>query len=93
MPSQNCTGCAPRLSPAQGAAGREIDAAFEQALEAARRHQTKLWELRAATSCGEFWREGGRRRQARDLLEPVYDWFTEGLKRSTLRRQKRCSKA
>jgi class 3 adenylate cyclase/tetratricopeptide (TPR) repeat protein len=64
---------------AQGAAGRETDAAFEQALDAARRHETKLWELRAATSCAEFWREGGRRRQARDLLEPVYGWFTEGF--------------
>ena len=73
---------------AQGAAGREIDAAFEQALEAARRHQTKLWELRAATSCGEFWREGGRRRQARDLLEPVYGWFTEGFETLDLKKAK-----
>jgi tetratricopeptide (TPR) repeat protein len=73
---------------AQGAAGREIDAAFEQALEAARRHQTKLWELRAETSCGEFWREGGRRRQARDLLEPVYGWFTEGFETLDLKKAK-----
>jgi predicted ATPase len=73
---------------AQGAAGREIDAAFEQALKAARRHQTKLWELRAATSCGEFWREGGRRRQARDLLEPVYGWFTEGFETLDLKKAK-----
>ena len=63
---------------AQGAAAREIDASFDRALEAARRCEAKLWELRAATSCAEFWREG-RRRQARDLLEPVYGSFTEGL--------------
>ena len=39
----------------------------------------KLWELRAAASLAQLWRDQGRRAEARDLLAPVYDWFTEGF--------------
>ena len=39
----------------------------------------KAWELRAATSMAQLWRDQGRRQQAHDLLAPVYSWFTEGF--------------
>ena len=38
-----------------------------------------MWELRAATSLARLWRDQGRRAEARDLLAPVYGWFTEGF--------------
>jgi predicted ATPase len=52
---------------------------FTTALAIARRQQAKSWELRAATSCARLMREQGRRREAYDLLAPVYGWFTEGF--------------
>ncbi len=55
------------------------EAAFRQAVAVARRQKAKLWELRAATSLSRLWREQGRRREARDLLVPIYGWFTEGF--------------
>jgi predicted ATPase len=57
----------------------KADAYFERALAIARRQQAKSWELRAATSLARLWRDQGKRREARDLLAPVYDWFTEGF--------------
>jgi predicted ATPase len=43
-------------------------------------HQNaKLFELRAATSLDRLWRERGKRAEARDLLAPIYGWFTEGF--------------
>ena len=41
--------------------------------------QAKSWELRAAMSMARLWRDQGKRQQARDLLAPVYGWFTEGF--------------
>jgi predicted ATPase len=38
-----------------------------------------MWELRAATSLARLRRDQGKRPEARDLLAPVYDWFTEGF--------------
>ena len=52
---------------------------FERALTVARAQQAKSWELRAAMSMARLWRDQGKRDQARDLLAPVYDWFTEGF--------------
>jgi class 3 adenylate cyclase/predicted ATPase len=52
---------------------------FERALEIARAQQTHSWELRAATSLVRLWRDQGRRAPARDLLAPIYGWFTEGF--------------
>jgi len=52
---------------------------FERALAVARRQQAKSWELRAAMSMARLWRNQGKRDQARDLLAPVYGWFTEGF--------------
>jgi predicted ATPase len=56
----------------------EGQAAFEDALGIARHQQAKSLELRAATSLARLWGEQGRRAEARELLAPIYDWFTEG---------------
>ena len=50
-----------------------------EAMRIARKQQAKAYELRAATSLARLWREQGRRDAARDLLAPVYNWFTEGF--------------
>ena len=52
---------------------------FERALAVARQQQAKSWELRAATSLARLWRSQGKVQQARELLAPVYGWFTEGF--------------
>jgi predicted ATPase len=52
---------------------------YRKALSVAREQDAKLWELRAAASLAQLWRERGRRAAARDLLAPVYSWFTEGF--------------
>jgi predicted ATPase len=57
----------------------KAEAYFEWALTAARQQQAKSWELRAAMSMARLWREQGKRDEARDLLAPVYGWFTEGF--------------
>jgi predicted ATPase/class 3 adenylate cyclase len=51
---------------------------FERALAVARQQQAKSWELRAAMSLARLWRDQGKAQQARELLAPVYGWFTEG---------------
>jgi predicted ATPase len=50
-----------------------------------RRQQAKAYELRAATSLARLWGERGRRREARELLAPVYGWFTEGFDTADLK--------
>jgi hypothetical protein len=45
----------------------------------ARAQQAKSWELRAAMSMARLWRDQGKRDEARNLLAPVYGWFTEGF--------------
>jgi class 3 adenylate cyclase/predicted ATPase len=52
---------------------------FRTALAIAREQGTRGYELRAATSLARLWHEQGRRGEARDLLEPLYAWFTEGF--------------
>ena len=52
---------------------------FERALAVAREQQAKSWELRAAMSMARLWRDQGKPQQARELLAPVYGWFTEGF--------------
>ena len=52
---------------------------FDRALAVARKQQAKSWELRAATSLARLWRDQGKVQQARELLAPVYGWFTEGF--------------
>ena len=57
----------------------KAEAYFEHALAVAREQRAKSWELRAATSMARLWHGQGKRQQARDLLAPVYGWFTEGF--------------
>jgi predicted ATPase len=52
---------------------------FDRALAVARQQQAKSWELRAAMSMARLWRNQGKPQQARELLAPVYGWFTEGF--------------
>jgi predicted ATPase len=57
----------------------KADAYFERALVVARAQQAKSWELRAAMSMARLWRDQGKPKQARELLAPIYGWFTEGF--------------
>jgi predicted ATPase len=63
-------------SPQHDAA--KVKGYFERALTVARQQQAKSWELRAAMSMARLWRDQGKREEARELLAPVYNWFTEG---------------
>ena len=56
----------------------KAEAHFQRAFAVAREQQAKSWELRAAMSMSRLWRDQGKRNEARDLLAPVYDCFTEG---------------
>jgi class 3 adenylate cyclase/predicted ATPase len=51
---------------------------YRKSLSIAAEQKAKLWELRAAASLARLHRDQGRRAEARDLLAPVYGWFTEG---------------
>jgi predicted ATPase len=61
---------------------------FEHALRIAREQQAKSWELRAAMSLARLWRDQGKVQQARELLDPVYGWFTEGFDTRDLKEAK-----
>jgi predicted ATPase len=61
---------------------------FARALAIARQQQAKSWELRAAMSMARLWRDQGKRNEARDLLTPVYNWFTEGFDTCDLKEAK-----
>ena len=74
------------LSPDADAA--KAQAYFERALETARRQQAKSWELRAAISMARLWLDQGKRQQARELLAPIYGWFTEGFDTRDLKEAK-----
>jgi class 3 adenylate cyclase/predicted ATPase len=57
----------------------KAEAYFEHALAVARGQKAKSWELRAAMSMARLWRDQGKWDEARELLAPVYGWFTEGF--------------
>ena len=61
---------------------------YRKALTIAREQEAKLWELRAAASLARLRRDQGRRAEARDLLAPVYGWFTEGFDTADLKEAK-----
>ena len=61
---------------------------FSHALTVARQQQAKSWELRAAMSLARLWRSQAKVQQARELLAPVYGWFTEGFDTRDLKEAK-----
>ncbi len=70
-------------------AGRNPDEAigrFTEALRITREQHAKSLELRAATNLASLWHERGERGTAREVLAPVYDWFTEGFETPDLKR-------
>ena len=66
----------------------KAEAHFERALAVARQQQAKSWELRAAMSMARLWRDQGKPQQARELLAPIYGWFTEGFDTRDLKEAK-----
>jgi predicted ATPase len=66
----------------------KAEAYFERALVVARQQQAKSWELRAVMSMARLWRDQGKRDEARNLLAPVYIWFTEGFDTRDLKEAK-----
>jgi predicted ATPase len=66
----------------------KAEAYFDRALAVARQQQAKSWELRAAMSMARLWRDQGKRDEARNLLAPVYGWFTEGFDTRDLKEAK-----
>ena len=59
-----------------------------RSMDIAQQRSTKFWELRAATSLARLWHDRGRRDAARDLLGPIYGWFTEGFDTPVLKEAK-----
>ena len=66
----------------------KAEACFERALSVARAQKAKSWELRAAMSLARLWRDQGKRHNGRELLAPVYGWFTEGFDTRDLKQAK-----
>ena len=77
-----------RLTVGGASAASEAEACFERSLDIARRQSARSWELRAVMSLASLWRDQGKREQARDLLAPVYGWFTEGFDTADLKEAK-----
>ena len=66
----------------------QAEACFHQALDVARAQQARSLELRAAMSLARLWQQQGKHQDARDLIVPVYDWFTEGFDTADLQEAK-----
>jgi predicted ATPase len=66
----------------------ELETCFRQALDMHRCEGTRSLELRAAMSLNRLWQQQGKRREARELLAPIYDWFTEGFDTADLQEAK-----
>jgi predicted ATPase len=66
----------------------EAETALLRALTVAHGQQARMWELRAAVSLARLRRDQGRHAKARDLLAPVYGWFTEGFSTPDLKEAK-----
>jgi predicted ATPase len=74
-----------KRDPANTAPAEE---AFLTSMGIAQQQKAKSFELRAATSLARLWRDQGKRDKARDLLAPVYGWFTEGFDTRDLKEAK-----
>jgi predicted ATPase len=71
-----------------GTSQAEAETWLQRALDAARPQQAKSLELRAATSLARLWQQQGKRVEARELLAPIYGWFTEGFDTADLQEAK-----
>ena len=69
-------------------AAEKAEEYFERSLAVARQQQAKSWELRASMSLARLWRHQGKVSEARELLAPVYGWFTEGFDTRDLKEAK-----
>lgn len=63
----------------------EAEACFLEAIGVAQSQKAKSWELRAATALARLWHGQGKANEARDLLTPIHDWFTEGFETTDLK--------
>jgi predicted ATPase len=71
---------AEKSRPAQGSREQhDAETCSQHALDVSRRQQAKSLELRAATSLSRLWQQQGKCIEARELLTPIYSWFTEGF--------------
>jgi predicted ATPase len=71
-----------------GSPAEEVERALRTALEIAEEQGAFLLKLRAATSLARLWRDQGKVQQERELLAPVYGWFTEGFDTRDLKEAK-----
>ena len=71
----------------------QAETCFQQALTIARQQQARSWELRAAVSLARLWQRQGKWAEARELLAPIYGWFTEGFDTADLQEAKALLKA
>ena len=71
-----------------GANTAKAEGYFERALTVARQQRAKSWELRATMSMAHLWRDQGKLSEARELLAPLYGWFTEGFDTCDLKEAK-----
>ena len=63
----------------------EAEGCYQKSLRVSRKQEAKSWELRAATSLARLWQQQGKTAEARELLAPVYNWFTEGFDTADLK--------
>jgi predicted ATPase len=71
-----------------GDRAEDAEAAFRHGLAIAEAQGAKWWELRVAASLARLWRDRGKRKQACDLLAPIFGWFTEGFDTPDLKEAK-----
>jgi class 3 adenylate cyclase/tetratricopeptide (TPR) repeat protein len=77
------------LTTREDASQVEVAEAFmRRAIDLSREQSAKSWELRASTSLARLWQQQGKHKEAHDLLNPVYDWFTEGFDTKDLKEAK-----
>jgi class 3 adenylate cyclase len=67
---------------------QDAEACLHRAIRVARGQAAKFWELRAVTSLARLWRDQGKHGEARDVLAPIYNWFTEGFDTLVLKEAK-----
>jgi predicted ATPase len=77
-----------RILQQTGFSGDAAEASLRMAIDAAQSQGAKGSELCAATSLARLWRDQGKVQQARELLAPVYGWFTEGFDTRDLKEAK-----